>query len=96
MSTENEYTPSLDQLRDLWVDHLLDPLPRREGIALVPDVQAAFDRWLAAERVEVAAKALEEVADGSSLVVIAEWLRAHAAVLRASTEEASGDELPAD
>ena len=43
-----EYTPTTDALRDLWVDHMLDHLPRAEGIALVPAVQADFDRWLAA------------------------------------------------
>ena len=42
----DEYTPTTDALRDLWVDHLLDPLPRSEGIERVPAVQAEFDRWL--------------------------------------------------
>lgn len=55
-----EYTPTTDALRDLWVDHLLDPLPRHEGIALVPLVQAAFDQWLAERDREVAARAWDK------------------------------------
>jgi len=39
-------TPEVDEVRDVWVDHHLDPLPRALGIALVPAYQAAFERML--------------------------------------------------
>ncbi|UOE45923.1 hypothetical protein [Agromyces larvae] len=60
-----EYTPTTDALRDLWVDHLLNPLPRAVVIELVPEVQAAFDRLLASELAAAerrgAVKALDRV-----------------------------------
>lgn len=87
-----EYTPMTDVLRDLWVDHLLDPLPRAEGIALVPTVQTAFDRWLAEHDAEVRAKAVEDEADwieqynlGPLIEYSGTWasrLRARAAAIR--------------
>lgn len=55
-----EYTPSMNELRDLWVDHKLDPLPRSQGIPLVPTVQAEFDRFIAGIRGEAKAEALQE------------------------------------
>lgn len=45
--------PTTDEVRDIWVDYHLDPLPRREGIALAPTYQATFDRWLASRPVTV-------------------------------------------
>ncbi|WP_156251037.1 hypothetical protein [Pseudactinotalea terrae] len=39
-------TPEVDEVRDAWVDHHLDTLPRPVGVALVPAYQAAFDRML--------------------------------------------------
>lgn len=53
-----QYTPDVDDLRDLWVDRKLDPLPRAQGIELVPTVQAEFDRWLETVRAEAKAEAL--------------------------------------
>lgn len=38
--------PSTDEVRDIWVDWHLNPLPRVEGIALVPEYQRLFDAWL--------------------------------------------------
>lgn len=39
--------PTTDDVRDVWVDYHLNPVaPRAEGIALVPEYQAAFDAWL--------------------------------------------------
>lgn len=58
-----EYTPDVDDLRDLWVDRKLDPLPRAQGIELVPTVQAAFDGWLEQVRAEAKQEALNEVAN---------------------------------
>lgn len=57
-----EYTPDLDDLRDLWVDSKLDHLPRAVGIPLVPTVQAEFNRWLETVRAEAKAEALLETA----------------------------------
>jgi hypothetical protein len=47
--------PSTDDVRDIWVDYHLNPLPRAEGIALVPEYQQAFDAWLETIRAEVRA-----------------------------------------
>ena len=58
-----EYTPDIDELRDVWVDYLLNPLPRSQGIPLVPVAQAEFDRWLETVRAEAKAEALNEYAD---------------------------------
>ena len=44
--------PSTDDVRDIWVDHHLNPLPRAEGIGLVPEYQAAFDAWLESVRAD--------------------------------------------
>ncbi len=51
--------PTVGHLRDLWVDWHLDPLPRSQGVALVPAYQAEFDRWLA----EHDAQVLRDAAD---------------------------------
>lgn len=52
--------PTVGHLRDLWVDWHLDPLPRSQGVALVPAYQAEFDRWLAEHDAQVAARAWDE------------------------------------
>lgn len=64
------YMPTTDELLDLWVDHKLDPLPRAEGIALVPEAQVAFDRWLAS----VKSEALTDVANQMRDRFTAAWL----------------------
>ena len=77
-----EYTPDVDDLRDLWVDRKLDPLPRAQGIELVPTVQAEFDRWLETIRAEAKAEALRQAAeniheiDGREDSMARRWLRA--------------------
>ncbi len=38
--------PTTEDVRDIWVDHHLNHLPRAEGIALVPEYQKAFGAWL--------------------------------------------------
>lgn len=65
----SDYTPSMDGLRDLWVDHTLNPLPRKQGIELVPEVQAAFDAAIAEHDREVAVAAIREWADYQERVV---------------------------
>lgn len=54
----SDYKPSTEELRDLWVDSKLAPLPRPVGIPLVPAVQAEFDLWIAT----IKADALTEAA----------------------------------
>lgn len=83
MSTENEYTPLIAEARARAT--AFNDAGLRYGVADLLNGLANALEAATADRTEVAAKALEEVADGSSLVVIAEWLRAHAAVLRASS-----------
>jgi len=58
-----EYTPTTDELRDIWVDYNLNPLPRSQGIPLVETAQAEFDRWLETVRAEAKAEALQDAAD---------------------------------
>jgi len=48
--------PSTDDVRDIWVDYHLNPLPRAEGIALVPEYQQAFDAWLGTIRADERAR----------------------------------------
>lgn len=75
MSEEvEEYTPTTDDLRDIWVDRQLDHLPTEEGIRRVPETQAAFDRWLAS----VKAQALTDVADQMRDRFTAAWIRGKA------------------
>lgn len=38
--------PDLDQVREIWVDYHLDPLPRAVGVPLVPVYGAAFDEMV--------------------------------------------------
>lgn len=73
-----EYTPDVDDLRDLWVDSKLDHLPRGVGIPLVPTVQAEFNRWLETVRAEAKAEALNEVADQMRDRFTAAWIRGKA------------------
>lgn len=54
------YTPTTDELRDIWVDYNLNPLPRSQGIPLVETAQADFDRWLETVRAEAKAEAWDE------------------------------------
>lgn len=62
MHGAQEYTPTTDELRDIWVDYNLNPLPRSQGIPLVETAQADFDRWLETVRAEAKAEALNESA----------------------------------
>lgn len=55
-----EYTPTTDELRDIWVDYNLNPLPRSQGIPLVETAQADFNRWLETVRAEAKAEAWDE------------------------------------
>ncbi|MFJ2619707.1 hypothetical protein [Glutamicibacter sp. NPDC087344] len=57
------FTPTTDGIRDIWVDRKLYHLPKSTGIALVPTVQAEFDRWLEQVRAEAKREALEEAAE---------------------------------
>lgn len=57
-----EYTPTTDELRDIWVDYNLNPLPRSQGISLIETAQADFTRWLESVRDEAKAEALREAA----------------------------------
>lgn len=70
----SDYTPTTDDLRDIWVDRQLDHLPTEEGIRRVPETQAAFDRWLAS----VKAQALTDVADQMRDRFTASWIRGKA------------------
>lgn len=87
---KGEITLTESNLRDVWVDYLLDPLPRSQGIAQVPRVQAQFDEWIAGIRAQAAADALEQAADEYTNHVGASkarphartWLRERAAQLR--------------
>lgn len=44
--TPTKYMPTTDDVRDIWVDRKLHHLPKSTRTALVPTVQAEFNRWL--------------------------------------------------
>lgn len=56
--------PTISDLRDLWVDHQLNHLPREIGVGLVPAAQECFNQAITQQDREVAAGA---------------WLEGHAA-----------------
>jgi len=77
--------PSTDDVRDIWVDYHLNPLPRTEGIALVPEYQEAFDAWLETIRADERERITHNVT--------AEWAEAvhdYRADLRAKVEALPG------
>lgn len=57
-----KYMPTTDDVRDVWVDRKLYHLPKSTRIALVPTVQAEFDRWVETVRAEAKAEAWDECA----------------------------------
>lgn len=57
------YVPDIGQIRDAWVDSKIYHLPKSTRTALVPTVQAEFDRWLETVRAEAKAEAAIEVAN---------------------------------
>lgn len=57
-----KYMPTTDDVRDVWVDRKVYHLPKSTRTALVPTVQAEFDRWLETVRAEAKAEALNEAA----------------------------------
>jgi len=74
-----------DEVRDIWVDYHLDPLPRPEGVALVPTFQAEFDRWLEDERAQVreqVAQALSRWAADLDAMSLAHEIPSEASILR--------------
>lgn len=77
--------PTVGHLRDLWVDWHLDPLPRSQGVALVPAYQAEFDRWLAEHDAQVLRDAADAYRSGDLTGMFLSrddysraWLRARA------------------
>jgi hypothetical protein len=70
-------TPSTDDVRDIWVDYHLNPLPRAEGIGLVPEYQQTFDAWLETIRAEVRAEEQAKVYAFATRMVLrrGEYLR---------------------
>lgn len=57
------YTPSVDEVRAVWVDHRLDDVPPKYAVEMVPDEEARFDRMIAQVRAEAKAEALRHLAD---------------------------------
>lgn len=54
--------PTISDLRDLWVDHQLNHLPREIGVGLVPAAQECFNQAITQHDREVAAGALRDAA----------------------------------
>lgn len=59
-ANENEYTPTTDDVCDVWVDRKLYHLPKSTAIELVPAAQAQFNRWLDQVKREARAEAWDE------------------------------------
>lgn len=80
--TPTKYMPTTDDVRDVWVDRKVYHLPNSSAIALVPTVQAEFNRWLETVRAEAKAEALNKAADniheidGREDAMASRWLRA--------------------
>ena len=80
------YVPDIGQIRDAWVDSKIYHLPKSTRTALVPTVQAEFDRWLAT----VKAQALTDLADQMRDRFTASWIRGKARELTHGPRKITG------
>ena len=79
-NVRDDYTPTMDDLRDLWLEHMINSSPGVRGVALALLAQAQFDQAIAEHDRQVAEAAWDEGKRGKPPRAGTDW-RASAGIV---------------